>query len=394
VKERKRQQQAEETAKSRWQKSPHRGIVRYVPSGIYFARVRIKGKLIVRSLKTDALTVAVLRLSDLEKQEREQAESGNRVVRGKVLFSDAQKQFEERVEANPRLKPRTKDYYVQRLEALHRSWPGLDKREVRTLTQAECVAWAGRFQKETAATAYNHTIGVLRQVFEVAVESGARYNNPAARLPRAREKRKELSLPTADQFNAIVRHIARSGAPHCHESADVVMLLATTGLRKMEAANLTWADVDFDKGQIIVRGDPTTGTKNNEVRRVPMIPDARSLLLRMQFKNFKGDPAGKVARVIDVRKSLDNACKAIGIKPIVNHDLRHLFCTRCLETGVPVHTVAAWAGHKDGGALLLRTYSHLRADHSAAMAQRVTFTTTPSPAPNITPMPEAKEASA
>jgi hypothetical protein len=32
-------------------------LVRYVPSGTYYARLRVKGKFIVRSLKTDVLPV-------------------------------------------------------------------------------------------------------------------------------------------------------------------------------------------------------------------------------------------------------------------------------------------------------------------------------------------------
>ena len=37
--------------------------VRYAPSGIYFPRMRVRGKLIRRSLKTDNLPVAKLRLN-------------------------------------------------------------------------------------------------------------------------------------------------------------------------------------------------------------------------------------------------------------------------------------------------------------------------------------------
>ena len=47
---------------------------------------------------------------------------------------------------------------------------------------------------------------------------------------------------------------------------------------KGEAANITWADCDFEKKEIIVRGDPVTGTKNWTIRRVPMIPDMLKLL--------------------------------------------------------------------------------------------------------------------
>ena len=42
-------------SKKHWQKSPVPNLVRFVASGVYFARIRVKGKLIRRSLKTKAL---------------------------------------------------------------------------------------------------------------------------------------------------------------------------------------------------------------------------------------------------------------------------------------------------------------------------------------------------
>ena len=50
--------------------------------------------------------------------------------------------------------------------------------------------------------------------------------------------------------------------------------------------------------------------------------------------------------------------------------------TRCIESGVDIPTVSRWLGHKDGGALAMKTYGHLRREHSIAQAQRVTFATT------------------
>jgi hypothetical protein len=43
-----------------------------------------------------------------------------------------------------------------------------------------------------------------------------------------------------------------------------------------------------------------------------------------------------------------------------------------LELGVDVKTVAQWQGHQDGGVLILKTYSHVRALHSQRMAQLMT----------------------
>ena len=44
-----------------------------------------------------------------------------------------------------------------------------------------------------------------------------------------------------------------------------------------------------------------------------------------------------------------------------------------LESGVDIPTVSRWLGHKDGGALAMRVYGHLRLEHSMSSAQRVQF---------------------
>src|SRR4029077_18298391 len=72
-------------------------------------------------------------------------------------------------------------------------------------------------------------------------------------------------------------------------------------------------------------------------------------------------------------ESLTAACEAVGAHRITHHDLRHLFATRCIESGVDIPTVSRWLGHKDGGALAMKTYGHLRDQHSTAMAQKVVF---------------------
>ncbi|MDI1319392.1 MAG: tyrosine-type recombinase/integrase [bacterium] len=63
----------------------------------------------------------------------------------------------------------------------------------------------------------------------------------------------------------------------------------------------------------------------------------------------------------------------IGLKPINHNDLRHLFATRCIESGVDIPTVSRWLGYSDGGALAMKTYGHLRQEHSAAQAAKVLF---------------------
>ena len=71
-----------------------------------------------------------------------------------------------------------------------------------------------------------------------------------------------------------------------------------------EANALEWRDVDFDAGEIVVRGDAETGTKNWELRRVPLIPDARALFERMRSER-PGEPLD--AKVFRVRRMPEGA---------------------------------------------------------------------------------------
>ena len=46
-----------------------------------------------------------------------------------------------------------------------------------------------------------------------------------------------------------------------------------------------------------------------------------------------------------------------------------MFITRAIERGVDVKVIAEWQGHRDGGKLILDTYSHVAPKHSARMAK-------------------------
>jgi integrase len=136
---------------------------------------------------------------------------------------------------------------------------------------------------------------------------------------------------------------------------------------------LAWKDLDFDTGEIVVRGDSQTATKNWEVRRVPMIADARALFKQMREARAFEPLTEKVFCVRVCQKSLDRSARKVGMPRITHHDFRNLFATRCIESGVDIPTVSRWLGHKDGGALAMKTYGHLRREHSLAQARRVSF---------------------
>ena len=374
-----------------WQKTQYANLIRYVPSGTYYARIRIRGKLLLRSLKTDLISVAKLRLNDLEKAERQAVECKDAVANGKMTFGQAMAVYKERINGDASLKPRTREYYEQRLAALLKSWPGLPETELRRIMKADCLNWAAKFGATASPTAFNHTISILRGVFEIGVESGARYDNPARFVKRVSERPKKLELPEFDKFLSFVEEIETAGSGFSKPCAEFVRFLAFGGFRKLEASFITWADCDFAKGKIIVRGDPETGTKNGEFREVPMIPDMRQMLEAMRARRADEPDTQRVVRVRECQKAMDSGAKKIGMKRITHHDLRHLFATRCIESGVDIPTVSRWLGHKDGGALAMKVYGHLRDQHSVNMAQRVSFGTVPE-RNNVVPLKGAQSA--
>jgi len=374
-------QQAPEEA-SLWVKSSVANIVRYVPSGVYFARAKVGGKLIRQSLKTDRLSVAQLRLGDLLKQERGQLEARAEAGKGKMTFAVALGIYKKQLEDNASLKPAAKLYRRKCIDGLLRTWPGLEEKDIRKISERECLQWAGGFAKDYSAGVFNNTVGTLRHILQIAIAEGARYGNPASVIKKAKVRQKDLTLPEHDQFLKLVESVRHAGSRFSKGCADLIQFFAFGGFRKSEAANITWADCDFEKKEITVRGDPETGTKNWSIRRVPMIPDMFALLqcLRTEHPN---EPANQpVMRVRECQKAIDSACKKLAISRFTHHDLRHLFATRSIESGVDIPTVSRWLGHKDGGALAMKVYGHLRDQHSVAMAQRVTFGKIESPAAN------------
>ena len=360
-------------SKAIWLKTPFANLVRYVPSGIYFSRIRVRGKLIRRSLKTNKLAVAKLRLGDLEKVERQRIEVQGAVENGNMRFGDALIAFRGRLHKDASLKPRTKEFREERISALLNSWPGLEETEVRKISKQDCLGWAAEYAVKASPQCVNTCVATLRMVIDVAIDAGARYDNPARFIKKLRVRQKELQLPNRDEFLKMVESVEGVNRRYSRDCAYLVRFLAYGGFRKSEAANTTWSDCDFEKKEIVVRGDPETGTKNWTIRRVPMIPDMVELLMHLRAERANEPASRPVMRVRSCQHAINSACKKLGITRFTHHDLRHLFATLCIESGVDIPTVSRWLGHKDGGALAMKVYGHLRDQHSVAMAQRVTF---------------------
>jgi len=361
-----------------WEKTRAPQVYRHVRTGIYYVRGYVNGKDVWRSLKTDAFSVAQPKAKDelAEIYKPKKAESS--LASGLATFGDAAHVYEERLKASPKIKASTLDYRKKTVEALYRWWPALKETKLKLITDRACLDWAKRFRAHYHATRYNNTVDTLRHILEIGVERGVIYDNPAAGISKARVTGKRLELPSKEQFAKLLKAIEDSGAWCAKDCADLVRFLAYSGCRINEAAHVTWKDVDGKKGVIWINGNPQTGTKNSESRPVPMIRPMRELLERLSAgprepRNPKRQGKGYIVTVTECREALERACEKVEIARMTHHDLRHLFATQCIESGIDIPTVSRWLGHKDGGALAMKTYGHLRDEHSQRMAEKVEF---------------------
>jgi integrase len=165
---------------------------------------------------------------------------------------------------------------------------------------------------------------------------------------------------------------------------DFIRLLAYCGAREQEALRLRWSDVDFEREQLSIGSDGDTKSKTG--RKVDFNPKLKAHLESMRKRRapdsqwlFPSPQRGeKDLRAQTFRESLKlvraHAAKhAPHLARRAFHDLRHCFASYCVMSGIDFKTVSQWLGHRDGGFLVCKVYSHLSDAHKREQAQRVNF---------------------
>jgi integrase len=188
--------------------------------------------------------------------------------------------------------------------------------------------------------------------------------------------------PTFEQFQRIIESI-RSQEFNGHdadESADFVEFVGLAGLGQAEASALTWPDIDWQREQII-----TFRHKTKSGFAIPLYPQLRPLLEKRHAQRSPGDD--RVFKIKDAKRAIAAACKRLGFPAFSHRSFRRMFIVRAIERGVDVKVIAEWQGHKDGGTLILRTYSHVNPIHSQRMAALMTA----GEPENVVPMPKTEE---
>tara|TARA_R110002126_G_scaffold273866_1_gene418516 strand:- start:39538 stop:40794 length:1257 start_codon:yes stop_codon:yes gene_type:complete len=124
---------------------------------------------------------------------------------------------------------------------------------------------------------------------------------------------------------------------------DYLLLILLTGLRRQEAATLTWDQIDFaDKTLKIL------DTKNHEPHTLPLSDFLYELLnerKQNQTNEYVFPGTGVAGHIIEPRKQMANVTKASGIEFTV-HDLRRTFITIAESLDVSAYALKRLMNHK------------------------------------------------
>jgi integrase len=139
--------------------------------------------------------------------------------------------------------------------------------------------------------------------------------------------------------------------------AGLACLMFLTGARISQALAIDWKDVDFQRGNVLIRA-----TKKGDDDRLAHMPPA----LIAALANIPGDRTGKVFEFKsrgNCRTQWAGAIKRAGIKKLSYHSCRHGFATGLLNKGVSPVTVAKRGGWKSPQQVFA-TYGHDVADEN------------------------------
>ena len=324
-------------------------------NGIYYARFKSGGKEIRCSLETTDRKLAERNLAK-KKEDQSQVDRSQ----GKLTLRELGDRYLKTVQHQ---KPKTierKTFIIRRIKS---DWPTGKLTQIGKIRPSDVDLWLSRYRFGSASR--NLHISCVKELFNSAVRDRVITTSPAAHLRSAKREKPIRVTPTFEQFKAIIADVrAQVFNADAQESADFLEFLGLAGVGQAEAASLRRRDVDFGTGQII-----TYQHKTSTGFAIPLFPQLRPLLERLCDAKAHDE---HVFNISDAKKALAGGCRRLGYPPFSQRALRRMFITRAIERGVDVKVISEWQGHRDGGKLILDTYSHVNPLHSRRMAALMT----------------------
>ncbi len=220
----------------------------------------------------------------------------------------------------------------------------------------------------------------IKRVFNLAVNRKQLDENPFQYLTLPRTAKKKIHVYSDEQFSMILRaarDFDREHNPATSVSWELLISLAlTTGMRRAELLNCTWADIDFDTHTIEV--NPKQNSRDNwewlikdfDQRTLPLTEDIVQKLADHQACQPEGYPYvfvpiarydhiqnvlrpygkwtlsdSRLKVVNNFKRSFDQILKKAGIKVGTFHDIRRTSISMWLAHGMSEYDVMNLAGH-------------------------------------------------
>lgn len=209
----------------------------------------------------------------------------------------------------------------------------------------------------------NKELGVLRRMYNLAVEWELINNNPIKGMKLLKVPKRQFRVLSEKEFNKLYQAAIGHFKP-------ILLTAYLTGMRKGEIQKLKWDDVNFEDGFIHLKD-----TKNNEDRTIPLNTHLLSLLDNLkdgaQTEYVFETPAGEPYKSNTAwKRAWTTALKKSGIKHCRFHDLRHTFCSDLIVgQKEDFATVMSLSGHKD--IRMLKRYTHTKDEAKKAAINKL-----------------------
>ena len=331
-------------------------LYRYSSNGVYYALLKQHGKQKRTSLETTDRAAAKRKLSDLK-----QSLGRTDTSAGRITLKELSKRFLATVASQSLRTRRRKADIVTKLLDDFQHGPDCQISKIR---KSSLEAWLASYDFGYAS--YNLYLQCIKGMFDLAVHDKLIADSPALSIKGKKIIKPKRITPSFEEFQKIIINVRDQ--PHNADAIDSAYFLEFMGLAgtgQAEMGNLTRSDIDFKKGRIHLYR-----VKTSSPYEIALFPQLKPLLTQMKVEDMPHDQ--KLFVIKDGKKALSGACKRLGFPPYSQRSLRRMFITRCIELGIDVKVIADWQGHKDGGKLILGTYSHVRQPHHDSMAAKLT----------------------
>jgi integrase len=228
--------------------------------------------------------------------------------------------------------------------------------------------WLAQQEGRLKNTSYNRYVGLLKQLFQIAVADRIIGNSPvdAIKTQWKKPQKPVRRVPTQEQFEAIVSEVRKQKySAEAEQSADFLEFLGLAGLGQAEAKSLTWGGVDWVRKRLLLRRH-----KTQALFYVPIYPHLEPLLKRLWEMEPSAPASQLVFKIRDGKKALSAACRRLGFHAFTQRNLRQVLIRRLWQAGVDYKLISKWQGHADGGKLILDTYTEVFGEKDADYEQQ------------------------